>query len=251
MFKFILGVIIIIIALVSLVGCVSNTAVLGECKSYEITSGINSLYISINAADFTIEHSDKFFVESNLKNLTVTQEDGVLKIVEKTRNSVRYNGAILKLYIPEDLVFEDVVITTGAGRLTADYLSANTMKLKSGAGKSEFGKLDVNSNIKIKGGAGQISILDGTLNNLSLDLGVGELDMTAELLGKSNLKFGVGASDLTLIGSQDDYSFDIQHGIGEITIDNNNASAFVSSTNGQNLVKIKGGIGATNITFQK
>lgn len=242
---------VIILSLVALVGCVSGTVVVGEHKTYEITSDIKSLDIEINAADFVIEHSDKFSVESNLKYLTVTDENGVLKIVEDTKHAVRYNNAVLKVSIPADVVFEKVSIKTGAAKLTAQSISANNVKLRLGAGKVQFDSIVANEKIDIKGGAGQISILDGNLNNLRLDLGVGELDMTAQLLGDSKLKFGVGGSNLTLKGNKDDYNFDIKNGIGAITIDEIIASNFASSGNGQNHVKIKGGVGATNITFQK
>ena len=120
-----------------------------------------------------------------------------------------------------------------------------------GAGKVQFDNIDAKESIDIKGGAGQIHILDGTLNNLSLDLGVGRLDMTAQLLGNSNLKFGVSESSLTLKGSKDDYNFDITNGVGRINLDGVSTSNLFSSGSGQNYVKIKGGVGETNISFQK
>lgn len=241
--------VLVILSLVALAGCAGETAVLGELKIYEITSDIHSLDIQINAADFTIEQGDKFSVESNLKNLSVSEEDGVLKVVDKTKYDVIYNGAMLKLCIPNDIVFEDANIKTEAGKLTAKSLFANTMELKTGAGKIELDCLKVLTDIDIKGDAGEIIINSGTLNNLSLNLGVGELDMTAALLGESNLKFGVGESKLTLIGSKDDYKFDIKNNIGKITVDNKAVSDFDSNGNAQSFVKIKGGIGSTNITF--
>lgn len=241
----------LILSVVALVGCVAGTAsVLGESKTFKISSGIHSLDIQINAADFTIEQGEDFSVESNLKNLSVSEKDGVLTIVDKTKHTVSYNGAILKLRIPDDVVFEDATITTGAGKLSAESLSANTMKLKTGAGQVEFGCLEAFDNASVKGGAGEIKVKDGTLNNLSLSLGVGELDMTAKLKGESNLKFGIGESDITLIGDKNDYKFDIENGIGKITIDDESATFFANSGNGENLVKIKGGVGETNIAFQ-
>lgn len=241
----------IIVLLLALSGCFGGRAVIGEHKTYEITSDIHSLDIQVNAADFVIEHGDKISVESNLKYLTVTDDNGVLKIVESKKYAVNYGNATLKLCIPDNIVFDNVDINTGAGQLKSAAISAETMKLKTGAGTVQFSRLDVNSSISIKGGAGEIRVNDGTLNNLSVDLGVGELDMTAKLLGESNLKFGVGESNLTLIGSKEDYSFDVKNGIGPVAINDNNVSGFVSGTNGQNLVKIKGGVGEINILFSE
>ncbi len=241
----------VILLVVVLIGCASQPAVLRSTKTYNITKDIHSLDVEINAADFVIVQGDEFSVESNLKNLSVLEEDGVLKIIEKTRFASSYIGASLKLCVPESIVFEKASIKTGAGRLTAKAFSVNTLKLKTGAGRVEFERLEVAENVNIKGGAGEISIKDGTLNNLTLDLGVGELNMTAKLLGESKLKFGVGESDVTLLGNREDYSFDIKNGVGNITVDGENSSFFANSTNGENTVKIKGGVGSTNIEFHE
>lgn len=241
----------LVLSLVALVGCARQNVVMNDTKTYSITSDIHSLDVQINAAEFVIEQGDVFSVESNLKNLSVSEEDGVLKITEKTKFAASYSNAILKLSIPEGFVFENASIKTGAGKLTAESFSANEVSLKTGAGKVEFEHLEANENVSIKGGTGQIDILDGVLHELTLDLGVGELNMTAKLLGDSDLKFGVGESNITLIGSRNDYSFNIVSGIGAISIDDTSASTFVNSTNGENTIKIKGGVGATNIEFQQ
>lgn len=241
----------VVLSLVALVGCAVRTPVVGEQKTYRIESDIHSLDIKISAAEFVIEQGEELMVESNLKNLTVTEQDGVLMIIDKTKSAVSYADAKLKLTIPEGKLFEDASISTGAGKLSAKTLSANKVELKTGAGQVEFEHLEVNSDVKIKGGAGEITVLDGTLNNLSLNLGVGEFNMTAKLKGESNLKFGVGQSNLTLIGSKNDYRFDVENGIGKISIDNSSAAFYNDAGNGENLVKITGGVGATNIEFQE
>ncbi len=241
----------VVLSLVALVGCASKPAVLGSTKTYNITKEIHSLVVEINAADFVIEQGEKFSVESNLKNLSVSEEDGVLKIMEKTRFARNYNGAFLKLCIPEGMTFKNANIKTGASKLTSESFWANTLELKTGAGRVEFERLEASEKANIKGGAGKISIKDGNLNNLTLDLGVGELNMKAQLIGESNLKFGVGESDITLLGNRADYSFDIKNGVGNITVDGENSSYFANGTKGESLVKIKGGVGSTNITFHE
>lgn len=249
MTKFII-IALVILAAVALVACVSSNNVLNEIKTYDIASDIRSLNIEVNAADFTIEQGDEFSVESNLRYLTVSDNGGVLKIKDETKISLGYANAVLKLYVPAGTVFEDAKINTGAGRLTAEKINANTLELKTGAGKVEFASIEATEKIDIKGGAGSIEIKDGTLNNLNLDLGVGNLDMTAELRGENNLKFGVGHSGLTLKGDKDDYRFDVETGIGKVSIDGRDAFSFANSGNGENSVKIKGGVGATDINFK-
>lgn len=118
--------------------CSNKAVVLGKPQMYEVTSDIHSLDVQINAADFIIVHGDKFSVESNLKNLTVSERDGVLTIEEKAKVGTNYTNAMLKLCEPGDTVFEEVKISTGAAKLTADSLSANFLTLKLGQAKSDL-----------------------------------------------------------------------------------------------------------------
>ena len=240
-----------VMLLVCLVGCNKQDVVLDETKTYEITSEIHSLDIRINAADFKIVSADEFSVESNLKYLSVSEKDGVLKIADEAKSNSNYSNPILTLYVPNDTVFDDVDIETGAAKITVDTLSASSIELKLGAGDVRFESLNASSEVDMKGGAGQITIVGGTLNDLSLEMGMGELNLTAAVLGESDLKFGVGESNVTLIGSKDDYKVDIEKGLGSITVDGKTVTDFGSSGNGQNHIEIEGGIGAIHLEFQE
>ena len=245
--------VLVFLLLFTFASCANKTTVVGEMKTYEIASEIHTLDIQINAADFIIEHGDRFSVESNLKNLSVSEREGVLTIMEEQKHGihgVHYTDAALKLCIPYDIVFEEVDITTGAARLTADSLSANSVELKLGAGKVRFECLNAYSDADIAGGAGQITIASGMLNDLELEMGAGELDLSIALLGNSELEFGVGKSKLTLMGSKDDYRVEIKKGIGSISVDGEYVSDFGTSGYGPNYVKIEGGVGAVDIVFQ-
>ena len=243
--------ILVLLLLLSLVSCTNENVVLDNLQTYEITSDIQSLDVKINAADFKIKYGDKFSVESNLKYLSVSEKNGVLTIVDEAKSNSNYSNAVLTLYVPNGIVFDDVDITTGAAKLTADALSISSLELKLGAGDVRFESLHVSSNADIKGGTGQITIVSGTINDLSLEMGMGELNLTAAVLGDSNLKFGVGESNLTLIGSKDDYKVDVEKGLGSISVDGKDVSDFGSSGNEQNHINIEGGIGSINIAFRE
>ena len=248
--KYIVTILVLLLLLV-FASCANENVVLGDSQAYEITSDIHALDIQINAADFKIEHGEKFSVESNLKYLSVSEKDGVLTIIDEAKSSSNYSNAVLTLYVPNGIVFDDVDITTGAAKLTAAALSTSSLELTLGAGDVRFESLRVSSAAEIKGGAGQITIVNGTLNDLSLEMGMGELNLTAAVLGDSNLKFGVGESNLTLIGSKDDYKVDVEKGLGSISVDGKNVSDFGSSGNGQRHIHIEGGVGAVHIVFQE
>ena len=228
----------------------AGDVVLDETKVYNVNGQIHSLEVEISAADFTIKRADAFSVESNLKDLSVSEDNGVLTIKDEKKYAVAYTNATLTLYIPSGAAFDKVNITTGAAKLTADSLSAKSVKLQLGAGDVRIERLIASDKADIEGGAGKITIAGGMLNDLELEMGVGELNLTAALRGSSDLNFGVGESNLTLIGSKDDYKVDIEKGIGNITVDGKTVFDFGSSGNGDNRVEIEGGIGAINLKFQ-
>ena len=233
----------------SLIGC-KEDAVLGEVKTHPVDSSIHSLNIQINAADFKIVPAEDFSVESNLKYLTVSEEDGVLSIVENAHSGATYANAMLTLYVPKDIIFESVSITTGAAKLTADALIAQRLKLQLGAGDVHIGQLVASSQADIQGGAGKITVDRGSFTNLKLEMGVGELNLVTKLLGVCDLTLGVGESNLTFLGSKDDYCINIEKGLGSIFVDGALLDELDGSGLGLHRINIQCGVGATNITFQ-
>ncbi len=230
-------------------GLISSDATADKMKPYAVSGSITSLYIDIHAADLTIKQGEAFFVESNLKELKAKVQDGVLSIKETNKLLKHYNGAALVITIPKDTVFEKVEITTGAGRLTADTLSANILDCDFGAGEIKIGSLLARSKADIDGGAGKITISGGVLNNLDFDMGVGQLNFTSQLTGKSELDLGIGQSNITLLGGKDSYCLDIEKGIGSITVDGSSISNISELGSGENGVDISGGVGSIRVDF--
>jgi len=244
------------ISLLCLAGCGSaQKLVLDEAKTYEITSQISALDIRINAADLRIEYGETFSVVSDLKELEVAENNGTLTLKELTRTSVslgddQYEGAMLTVYIPTGTEFERVGLFTGAGRFTADTLSAKRIDLELGAGDVAIGSLFVTGSAEVKGGAGRITVSGGKINGLDLEMGIGELELTAALTGECELEMGVGDADITLLGTKEDYSLEIDKGIGAVSVDGTDVS-FFDSGSGANEVEISGGVGTIDVRFME
>ena len=186
-----------------------------------------------------------------MKNLEVSERGGTLTLKDLTKavNAAEsYEDAMLTVYIPTGTEFEKVHLLTGAGRLTAETLSAKRLELELGAGDVWIGSLFVTGSAEMEGGAGRITISGGRINGLDLEMGVGELELTAALTGDCDLEMGVGDADITLLGSKEDYRLEISKGIGAISVDGSDVSAFKSGS-GANEVGISGGIGAIDVRF--
>lgn len=249
----VLGALVIISAIVSLFGAgkaifgFGNFSAVGENRTYEVTGEITSLEVEISAADFRIETGDSFSVESNLKNLTFRQTADRLILLEKSAGNRSYNGAFLVIYIPEGTVFTELDIFTGAGKFTADSLSAEKLELEFGAGDVNIGKLIATREAEIEGGAGSITIGGGSLCGLALEMGVGALHFTSALMGESSLDLGVGEAVITLLGSAEDYTLELNKGIGDIRLNGQLLSNGRKVGNGLNYIEINGGIGSISV----
>lgn len=239
-----------IFSAVGLLGGLGESGVADETKTYAVSGDVHDLKIEIGAADLTVKAGEVFSVESNLKYLSVETENGCLTLEETKKNGLNYTDAVLTLYIPEGVTFGKINIVTGAGRLTAEVLSGDVLRLDLGAGQVQIGQLNANTRADIHGGAGQVTVSAGTLHDLDLDMGVGEVDLTAALTGSCELDYGVGEARLTLIGAREDYRIDFDKGLGSATIDGENMMDDKVYGNGENRIDIDGGVGGLRIQFR-
>ena len=220
----------------------------GEQRSYEVSGPVTVLELDVGAANLTVITGDRFSVESNLRRLTVSEEDGVLRIEEEGSFGARTEGAALTLSIPAGTVLDRAALSTGAGTVTVEALSARDLELELGAGEVTIGELNALDRASVEGGAGQITVSGGTLRNLELEMGVGRLAMTAALTGENRLRLGIGESRLTLLGSRADYRVEAEKGLGGLTLDGASVSSGTVGS-GPNLVEIQGGIGQIRLTL--
>lgn len=239
------------LASVSFIFSGSEKNAVGEMQTYPVIEKITELSIDVSAADFAIKTDDELRIESNNKYLTVNAKDGKLIISEEKKTFASLGGNVkIDVYIPDDLVFDRAKISTGAGRVKIETLSADIIDLDFGAGEVEIGSLTANSRADIDGGAGKITINGGLLHNLELDIDVGELNLTSCIEGKSSVDCGIGETNLCILGSADDYEISLDKGLGEARLDGEKMSGDSVYGNGKNRLEISGGIGEINISFK-
>lgn len=222
----------------------------GEMQVYSIEGEIASLSLNLSGAALKIKTADSFSVESNHRYLSVKTENGQLCINE-TKKPFPFStkGVTIILSIPKDVVFDNATMDTGAGKVEIEALSADVLKLSLGAGKADIQTLTANSRADIDGGAGAVSIDGGKLCNLNLDMGVGKLTLKSRVEGKSDIDYGVGEANLILIGSKDDYTIELDKGIGEAKLEGESMNDDSVYGSGENRIEIDGGIGALSIHF--
>lgn len=211
---------------------------------------ITKLNIELAYSNLKIEQSDDFKIESNSPDVSVTQNNKQLIIKEKNNKWFFNKDANeVVVYIPENIIFDEVKIENGAGEIDIEKLETEKLNFEIGAGKVEIKKLNVSKQAKINGGAGKVEILSGEINNLDLDMGVGKFELTSKLTGKNDIDAGVGKLDVNLIGGKENYTIKSSKGLGTITLDGKQIANDGKYGDGECFIEINGGVGAIDVVI--
>lgn len=212
---------------------------------------IDTLDIDIAFSSLKIKNGEEFKIETNNSNITCRQNNETVHIDEKNHKWFsRNNNGDLIIYIPENLEFDKIKINTGAGKIDIEKITTNRLTLEIGAGETIIEKLKVTGKAEIDGGAGRVTISSGEINNLDLDMGVGSVELNAKLTGDSDIDAGIGELNLDINASKEDYKIKASKGIGNITIDGKGISDDTTYGEGENYIRIDGGIGNIRIDFE-
>lgn len=218
-------------------------------KDIETGEDVAILNVDCKATNINILEGNNFKAETDNKYISVKQYNNKILIKERKHSWFSNDNYDLNIYIPSDMVFEDVNIDTGAGKIDINSLKTKNLDLNLGAGKTSIDELMVLDNADIDTGAGNMLISNGNINNLDLDLGVGKVELTAKITGNSKIDAGVGEVTLNLIGNNSFYSLIADKGLGSITLNNKNMAEKTYYGEGLNKIKIDGGVGNIKIKY--
>lgn len=213
---------------------------------FKTNDNILELDINVGTADLVINDGEHLTVETNNKYVTCKQVGKKLEIKEKKHNVINNKNNKLIITLPSNIELDVFEISSGAGKIEVDRISSKKADIELGAGKVDFNNLNISSNAKIEGGAGQITIKNGYINNLDLDMGVGKTTINSKLLGNIDIDAGVGELNINLLDSINSYFIIVDKGIGSIKLNGDSISNTIGS--GSNKIDIDGGVGSINIT---
>lgn len=209
-------------------------------------NNIESFKIDISNDDIEIKEGEKFEVKTNNPDVKFYHENSIVKIKsDKTfswhlSNSSR--GTII-IYLPNEFNISELDLNLGAGKIDIDKIFVETLLMDLGAGTMTAKEINVYEKAAINGGAGNININSGTINNLNLKLGAGNASIQSDLTGSNTLTTGVGRLNLGLSRSKDNYRFDINKGLGNIILNDFDVSEDTLIGDGETKIKINGAVG--------
>lgn len=249
--------VLIIFSIISLImngiGSLGNFNVGNNMKldKLKVADKYDVLDIELTNVNIVIKEGKKFGVESDSDNVVLKEIGNKLLITEKKSSIIpKRPSSDLIIYVSDNLVFDEVMIENGAGRIDVDYIKTNELELDLGAGKVNINKLYVYHEASIDSGAGEVIVEDGSINNLDFDMGIGKIELNLKITGNSDIDAGVGDMKINLLGNRDDYSLNIDKGVGLLKVDGEKVDNSNIYGNGDNVINIDGGIGNIDVNFK-
>lgn len=245
-----------------------------------------SLEVVVTDCNFMIEESSDEYVWLSVKGDTsktyykIEKDTGnkdILSIenagyhrVGNWRNGP--NDAI-SLYLPKGCELDSVCIEMGAGYMESVPLKADIMDISVGAGVCEAKGFEAET-INLLVGAGQLKTDGLRAKTAVLEIGVGEMiaqnvdvnqlmqveldmgnaEVTGKITGQLDAECSLGNLNMRLAGSEDDYGFEVDCGMGEVRIGSHHYSGLSDSrswnSDRKNHVKLDCEMGNATITFE-
>ncbi|MBO5413917.1 MAG: DUF4097 family beta strand repeat protein [Clostridia bacterium] len=215
---------------------------------------VSTLKIDLACTNLDIKTGDSFKVETNNSKIAFEEKDGSVKIKEENRNWLNNNNSEsnLIIYIPEDMIdIDETKIETGAGKINIENLSTQSLCLELGAGDVYLENVTATGDTKIDGGVGKTELKSCEINNLKANLGMGEFVFNGKLIGKSEIDSGVGAINIKLMDKKENYTIEVDKGLGNVTLDGQKLEMDRVYGTGKNYLDIDGGIGSIKIDFKE
>ena len=215
---------------------------------------VSTLKIDLACTNLDIKTGNSFKVETNNSKITFEEKNGSVKIKEENRNWLNNNNSEsnLIIYIPEDMIdIDETKIETGAGKINIENLNTQSLYLELGAGDVYLENVIATGDTKIDGGVGKTELKSCEINNLKANLGMGEFVFNGKLIGKSEIDSGVGAINIKLMEKKENYTIEVDKGLGNVTLDGQKLETDRVYGTGKNYLDIDGGIGSIKIDFKE
>lgn len=217
---------------------------LEEEETMEISSTYQNIEVEYGAGTLNIFYGDVSNIQITQKNVLsfsteTNEEDGTLMIRANTNRSdilsmKNTSDMVLTIILPKDLSLETVDLELSASESHISDLKADKISLEIGAGVANLSGIDAN-NVTLEIGAGEL---------IAKNLSVRELEVDA----------GVGEADIEISGAETDYNYDVECGIGDVTVGKSSYSGMgveqtITNSGAEAYMGISCGVGSVNVHF--
>ena len=203
---------------------------------YQLKYQPTKLDIELKYDELILEEGDSFCVrvyDDNGKNVTVKESSDTLK-VRSTKKLSKTRKVCISY--PEDVKLQELEIEMGAGTV---YLNRDieTEKLSVEMGAGEF---DSKNPV--------------TAEEADLEIGTGSMTFADLSAKKISGECGLGELDLTMTGTQEDYNYDLECGVGNLDVGSDSYSGLgreksISNKGADRKLNLECGMGNISVDF--
>lgn len=247
---------------------------------------LGSLEIDVRDYNIVIWKSEDahvwFYVDgdSNRPHYTIENERGKSRLCienEEEHHFGHWNsdpGDTVYLRLPEGCALEECEIDMGAGYMDSIFIKAKQVDMNLGAGMAEMDGFEAEEiNVLIGAGellaervtagkadfeigAGHLEIGDLTVSGeTDLAVSMGNAEVAGTILGNLDLECNMGEVIMRLTGSEDDHSYDVECGMGNVAVGSYAHGGFASHkawNSGKNsMFDIECDMGNITVTFEE
>lgn len=189
------------------------------------------------------DYEPHYTIENNGKGSALCIENEVKHPIDHWRNGP--NNTMLYLWLPEGCALEECGIDIGAGLVRSIFIKAEQVNVSVGAGALDADGFE-GDEVRLTVGAGEILAERVTAGKADIEIGAGHLsieellvsreadvnvnagncEITGTIAGDLDLECDMGETVLRLTGSEDDHSYDVECGMGEVTVGGFSHSGF-------------------------
>lgn len=206
----------------------------GDVSMYSVGSDVERIDIELGGyiLDTTYTEDDNYYISTNhADRVQCYTENGVLKL-KAVNSSPRWGvGNIderqITLCIPKDRYIESLELELGAGQVTLNGINAGEVSLEVGAGQI-FVNNSRAKELEVSVGAGQVELWGVEVDKLDAEIGMGELAGSVDIHKSADLECSMGNMELTLMGSQQDFNYQLEVAAGNIEVGRNSYSGLAN-----------------------
>ena len=183
---------------------------------------IKDIRIKIGAANLILQKTEDLnelkviLLKGEKKYYNITQKENKLNITyNKNKRGSREETDEIIVQIPENKQFENMSVSIGAGKLTAENIT-------------------VMECLELEVGAGNASLCDIQAEDVSIECGVGKCDYEGRIEHNLTVQCGVGQVKLALDAKESDYNYKVSCALGKVKMNDHAIGTFISEKTIQN-----------------
>ena len=191
-----------------------------------------TLYIQENMKDTEVRVTVEYRKKNHRRNVETYMDGGTLKIKETgSKYSFQNDSTRITVMIPSEMkeesqMFRKISLKQGAGDIIVNMpLTAEEININVDAGECEAVQtLTALDKFKADVGAGEIELEEVKTREINLIANVGQITADRIAADLIDIDCGIGSVEAEAAGIEQDYNYEVQCGVGDVTIGDNSFS---------------------------